>query len=51
MCCGGAELRRPGGETVVEVDGMDLVLLRGDRISRNEVQFYRAALLPLPQSS
>lgn len=46
-----AELRRPGGETVVEVDGMDLVLLRGDRISRNEVPFYRAALLPLPQSS
>ncbi len=42
-----AQFRQPGTEGVVEVDGMDLVLLQGDRISRNEVQFDRAALLPL----
>ena len=42
-----ASLRRPGGEDSVEVDGMDLVLLRGDRISRNEVYFDRAVLAPL----
>jgi hypothetical protein len=38
--------RAQGGETV-EADGMDLVLLVGDRISRNEVYFDRALLAPL----
>ena len=38
--------RGPGGETV-EVDGMDLVLLEGERISRNEVYFDRALLAAL----
>ena len=38
--------RAQGGETV-EADGMDLVLLEGDRISRNEVYFDRAILAPL----
>jgi ketosteroid isomerase-like protein len=34
-----------GGETV-EVDGMDLVLLRADKLCRNEVYFDRLALAP-----
>ena len=38
--------RTQGGETV-DADGMDLVLLEGDRISRNEVYFDRAVLAPL----
>ncbi len=42
-----AELARKGGEGKIEVEGMDLVLVRGDRISRNEVYFDRVALLPL----
>ncbi len=44
-----AVLARKGGEKKVEVDGMDLVLVRDDRIARNEVYFDRAALLPLLQ--
>ncbi len=32
-----------GGKTVI-VDGMDLAILDGDRLSRNEVYFDRAAL-------
>lgn len=39
-----AKLRRTGSEQVVEIDGMDLVLMQGDRIQRNEVWFDRAAL-------
>lgn len=31
----------------VEINGMDLVVLRGDRLLRNEVYFDRAALAPL----
>ncbi|MCZ7528737.1 MAG: nuclear transport factor 2 family protein [Acidimicrobiia bacterium] len=31
-------------DEAVEVDGMDLVLLEGDRIARNDVYFDRAAL-------
>lgn len=32
---------------VIEVDGMDLAILRDDRLVRNEVYFDRAALAPL----
>lgn len=42
-----ATFRRPGGDTVVEADGMDLVILRDGRIARNEVYFDRAVLAPL----
>lgn len=42
-----ATLRPVGGEREVEVDGMDLALVAGDRLSRNEVYFDRAALAPL----
>ncbi|MGZ5376407.1 MAG: nuclear transport factor 2 family protein [Solirubrobacterales bacterium] len=42
-----ATLRRAGGETEVEVEGLDLVVVEGDRIKRNEVYFDRAALAPL----
>ncbi len=31
----------------VEVEGMDLVLIEGDRVKRNEVYYDRAALAPL----
>jgi hypothetical protein len=41
-----ATFRRPGGALVVEADGMDLALLRGDRLARNEVYFDRAVLAP-----
>jgi nuclear transport factor 2 (NTF2) superfamily protein len=33
--------------TPVEIDGMDLVVLDGDRVTRNEVHFDRAALASL----
>lgn len=42
-----ATFRVKGGNETVEVDGMDLVLLAGDRIRRNDVYFDRAALAPL----
>ena len=42
-----ATFKKPGGTEIVEADGMDLVLLRGDRIARNEVYFDRAVLAPL----
>ena len=42
-----ASFRKPGGELTVEADGMDLVLLDGDRVKRNEVYFDRAVLAPL----
>jgi len=42
-----ASFRKPGGERTVEADGMDLVLLDGDRVKRNEVYFDRAVLAPL----
>ncbi|MBI5525686.1 MAG: nuclear transport factor 2 family protein [Deltaproteobacteria bacterium] len=42
-----ATFRKEGGEQVVEADGMDLVLMRGDRVERNEVYFDRAVLAPL----
>jgi ketosteroid isomerase-like protein len=39
-----ATVRRAGQDGVIEIDGMDLALLRGDRVARNEVYFDRAAL-------
>lgn len=39
-----ATFRRPGEDRVIEVDGMDLAVLQGDRIARNEVYFDRSAL-------
>ena len=42
-----ASFRKPGREETVEADGMDLVILREDRIERNEVRFDRAVLAPL----
>jgi ketosteroid isomerase-like protein len=37
---------RATGKTV-EVEGMDLVLIEGDRVKRNEVYYDRAALAPV----
>ncbi len=31
-------------DAVIEIDGMDLAVLRGDRVARNEVYFDRTAL-------
>ena len=42
-----ASFKKPGGGHTVEADGMDLVLLDGDRVKRNEVYFDRAVLAPL----
>lgn len=42
-----SSLRRAGGEKTVEVDGMDLILLEGNLIKRNEVYFDRAVLASL----
>jgi hypothetical protein len=42
-----ASFRLPEGETTVEIDGMDLALIEGERMHRNEVYFDRAALAPL----
>jgi ketosteroid isomerase-like protein len=42
-----ATFRRAGGQAAIEVDGMDLAVMRGDRLERNEVYFDRAALQPL----
>ena len=39
-----ATFRRQGQDGVIEIDGMDLALLRGDRVARNEVYFDRTAL-------
>jgi ketosteroid isomerase-like protein len=39
-----ATLRRKAAAESVTVTGMDLVILRGDRIARNEVYFDRAVL-------
>jgi ketosteroid isomerase-like protein len=45
-----ASIRKADGGQAVEVDGMDLILLRGDRIARNDVYFDRTALQSLLQS-
>jgi ketosteroid isomerase-like protein len=42
-----ATLTPLGGETSVEVEGMDLAVLEGERLKRNEVYFDRAALASL----
>lgn len=42
-----ATLNKAGGAKTVEVDGMDLVLLEGGLIKRNDVYFDRAALAVL----
>ncbi len=42
-----ATFRKPDGEKVVSADGMDLVVLKGDRIARNEVYFDRAIFAEL----
>jgi ketosteroid isomerase-like protein len=42
-----ASFRRPNGTATVEADGMDLILIQGDRISRNEVYFDRTVLASL----
>ncbi len=42
-----ASFRVPGGDETVEADGMDLVLLEGNRVRRNEVYFDRAVLAAL----
>ena len=42
-----ASFRVPGSDETVEADGMDLALIEGDRVKRNEVYFDRAVLAPL----
>jgi ketosteroid isomerase-like protein len=42
-----ATFRRSAGDTPIEIDGLDFVAVRGDRIARNEVCFDRAQLAPL----
>ncbi len=42
-----ASFSKPGGGQTAEADGMDLVLLDGDLVKRNEVYFDRAVLAPL----
>jgi ketosteroid isomerase-like protein len=42
-----ASFRRPGGGQTVEANGMDLILLKGDLASRNEVYFDRTVMAPL----
>jgi ketosteroid isomerase-like protein len=42
-----ATLAPRGIETSVEIEGMDLALLEGERLKRNEVYFDRAALASL----
>jgi nuclear transport factor 2 (NTF2) superfamily protein len=42
-----ARLRPQDGDLEVEIDGMDLAIVEGDRLSRNDVYFDRAALAPL----
>lgn len=39
-----------GGDVTVEVEGMDLAVLEGELLKRNEVYFDRATLLPLMAS-
>jgi ketosteroid isomerase-like protein len=42
-----AKLRPKVGDREATVDGMDLVVMTGDRIARNEVYFDRAVLAPV----
>jgi ketosteroid isomerase-like protein len=45
-----ASLRRKGSEQAIVVEGMDLALLEGDLLKRNDVYFDRLALLSALQS-
>jgi nuclear transport factor 2 (NTF2) superfamily protein len=45
-----ATFKPRGGAHMVTVEGMDLVVLRGDLMERDEVSFDRAALAPLVQA-
>ncbi|MBI3890804.1 MAG: nuclear transport factor 2 family protein [Candidatus Wallbacteria bacterium] len=45
-----ASFGRAGGDETVEADGMDLVVLRGDRIQRNDVYFDRSVLARLGET-
>ena len=42
-----ATFQTPDGGTTVEADGMDLVIVRDDRVERNEVYFDRTVLAQL----
>ena len=42
-----AKFRRLQNDTAIDIDGIDFVELRGERIARNEVCFDRAQLAPL----
>jgi ketosteroid isomerase-like protein len=42
-----AVFERPSGTAKIEIDGMDFVEVRDNRISRNEVSFDRTLLAPL----
>jgi ketosteroid isomerase-like protein len=42
-----ARLTLAGTDTGVDVEGIDLAILEGDRLKRNEVYFDRAVLVPL----
>ena len=42
-----AVIKSPDEKNSVEIDGMDLVVMEGDLICRNEVYFDRALLAPL----
>ena len=46
-----ATIRKHDGEKVLEFDGMDLVLMRDDKVARNEVYFDRTALIELLQAT
>ena len=46
-----AGLTPAGGGTTVDIDGMDLALLRGDLLCRNEVYFDRMALIAAGQKA
>jgi ketosteroid isomerase-like protein len=46
-----ATLRPRGAEEGVEADGMDLVLVEGGKVKRNEVYFDRAVLAPLLEAA
>ncbi len=42
-----ATFQKAGDDRVVEANGMDLAIIRGDRIERNEVYFDRSVLASL----
>ena len=45
------EVRRAGTDQALDIDGMDLAVLDGDRVARNEVYFDRTPLAALRPSS